>query len=599
MSRLFLFAAALLASAPVFAESVRAPRLHVLANGLRVLTVEDHTSPVVTATWSAHVGDSAEPPDFAGNSHYLEHLLLFRGTEKFPKNAIGEWAGARGGYFNGHTWYDYTTFEIMCTPSDLDAALERHAEMMFHGAFSGEDFETEKKAVFEELRAGLDTPYGYLWRAAPYRMYPGETFYSRSTIGTIETVGAATVERVRRYYERYYVPNNMTLVLVGDFDTRAALDLVEKRFAEYPRAEIPPPLYEPLSMKPGVTVVAEERNVGKAYFLMAMEGPDAASPEHFPYLVLSSHLAIGNTSILQDEIVADRKLLDAVSVSAMPRRYPSGWQAIDGEGDPAKIAGGVEAIWDLVDRLKAQGVTEEEVDLARGRLVSAHRVGLDDQYQVATGLAAADAHGDYRLFSDYESRLEQVTASDVHAVATKYFTPQHFVLMAIFPPGQIPDGFEGAIREAAGRHGGPGTPILSRTLASGATLLYEARPGGAMESFTLVVHSGDRDGETPGLASAVAEMMTRRTKDLDKRALQDRLDRSGLSLRSWTTPDAAFFTLQAPAGSTTDAAAILVDVVTTPAFTEEEWAAVQNELVARLDGRLDQPRAVLSMRSAR
>jgi predicted Zn-dependent peptidase len=217
---------------------------------------------------------------------------------------------------------------------------------------------------------------------------------------------------------------------------------------------------------------------------------------------------------------------------------------------------------------------------------------LDDQYQVATGLAAADAHGDYRLFSDYESRLEQVTASDVHAVATKYFTPQHFVLMAIFPPGQIPDGFEGAIREAAGRHGGPGTPILSRTLASGATLLYEARPGGAMESFTLVVHSGDRDGETPGLASAVAEMMTRRTKDLDKRALQDRLDRSGLSLRSWTTPDAAFFTLQAPAGSTTDAAAILVDVVTTPAFTEEEWAAVQNELVARLDGRLDQPRAV-------
>lgn len=576
------------------AQSVRAPRLHVLENGLRVLTVEDHASPVVTATWSAHVGDSAEPPDFAGNSHYLEHLLLFRGTERYPKNEIGEWVASRGGYFNGHTWYDYTTFEIMSAPQDLDAALERHEQMMFHAAFDGEDFETEKKAVFEELRSGLDSPYGYLWRAAPYRMYPDETYYSRSTIGTIETVQAATVDRVRRYYEEYYVPNNMTLALVGDFDTDAALGLVGERFGRYPRAEVPPPLYEPLSMKAGVTVIAEEREVGKAYFLLAVEGPDASSPEYFPFLLLSAYLSDGQTSLLQDELVSKRKLLDAVSVSSMPRRYASGWQAIDGEGEPAKIADGIAAIWEMLEDVGRRSVSDEDVDLARRRLVAAHRVDLDDQYQVASGLVEADAHGDYRLFSEYESRLGAVTPADVYAVARKTFTPDHFFLMVIFPPGEIPDGFDEAVRAGAAAHFAGGVPVVSRTLDSGVTLLYEARPGGAMESFSVAVMAGDRDGDVPGLASAVAEMMTRETTAHDKRALQDMMDRRGYRLASWTADDAAFFTLQAPSGSTADAAALMSEILVSPAFDDEEWASAQNELVASLESRLDRPVSVAS-----
>jgi zinc protease len=574
------------------AQSVRAPRLHVLENGLRVLTVEDRAAPVVTATWSAHVGDSAEPPDFAGNSHYLEHLLLFRGTEAFPKNEIGEWVASRGGYFNGHTWYDYTTFEIMCAPIDLDAALERHEQMMFHAAFSGEAFETEKKAVFEELRSGLDSPYGYLWRAAPYRMYPEETFYSRSTIGTIETVEAATVERVRDYYESYYVPNNMTLALVGDIDTDEALTLVESRFGDYPRAEIPPALYEPVSLLPGMTVIAEERDIGKAYFLLTMEGPQATSPEYFPYLLLSAYLSDGSTSLLQDELVARRKVLDAVSMSAMPRRYPSGWQGIDGEADPAAVVEALAGIWELLDGVVTQGVPGEELDLARSRLMAAHRVRLDDQFQVATGLVEADAHGDYRLFSDYEEHLARVSAADVHAVARKYLTPDHFVLMAIFPPGRIPDGFEDAVREAAGRHVRSRAGVITRELESGATLLYEARPGSAMESFSVAVRAGDRDGATAGLPGAVAEMMTRRTGSMSKRELQERLDRSGFRLASWTSDDAAFFTLQAPDGSTADAASLLVEVLTAPGFTGEEWEAARNELISGLERRLDQPRAV-------
>ncbi|NNE43629.1 MAG: insulinase family protein, partial [Gemmatimonadetes bacterium] len=577
---------------PVAAQNVQAPRLHVLENGLRILTVEDHSSPIVTTVWSAHVGDSAEPLDFTGNSHYLEHLLLFRGTEQFPKNAIGEWVAGRGGYFNGHTWYDYTTFEITCATDDLPDALDRHEDMMFHAAFSGEDFELEKKAVFEELRAALDQPYGYLWMTSPYLMYPGETFYSRSTIGTIEAVEAATVQRVRNYYKDYYVPSNMTLAVVGDIDTERTVADLRKRFGGYPAGSVPEALYEPLPMKPGITVATEERAVGKAYLLLAVEGPPASSPDYFPYVLLTSCLADGATSLLRDELITQRELFDELSVSAMPRRFPLGWQAIDAEGAPAKVADGIAALWELLGRAAAGEFSTEDVDLARQRLVAAHAVQRDDQYQYASRLAEADAHGDYRIFAERAERLAHVTAADVRAVAAKYFTPDHFFLRVVFPPGETPADFEAQVRTGAAAGSGAGTGVTSRILDSGATLLHEARPGAAIESFTVAVNAGDRDGATPGTAGAVAEMLTRLTSERDKKELQAYLDRNGFRLASWTTGDAAFFSLQLPAGSTADAAALLTEILTRPAFPEEEWAAVQNEFLASLDAQLDQPRSV-------
>ncbi len=571
------------------AQSVRAPRLHVLDNGLRVLTVEDRANPIVTVTWSAHVGDSAEPPDFAGNSHYLEHLLLFRGTEKFPKNEIGEWVASRGGYFNGHTWYDYTTFEIMSSLGDLDASLERHEQMMFHAAFSGEDFETEKKAVFEELRGGLDSPYGYIWRASPYHMYPKDTYYSRSTIGTIETVQAATVDRVRRYYEDYYVPNNMTMAIVGDIDTEEVIAKVSARFGGYERRDVPPNRYEPVGMKAGVTVVAEERDVGKAYMLLAVEGPHAAAPEYFPYALLAGYLSNGKTSLFRDELISKRKLVGNISMDAFPRRFARGWQSLDLECDPKDAATAIGAIWELIARVQTEGISDADLDLARKRMISAYRFTLDDQYQVASSLVESDAHGDYRLFSEYEARLSAVTAADVQAVAMKYFDPAQFFLMAIFPPDEIPENFEADVKSAARNNVPFGGGVVSRTLPSGAVLVHEGRPGSATESFTLTVLAGDRDESTAGTAGAVTRMMTERTKSMTKQELQDLLDRNGFQLSAWSSPDASYFNLAAPAGATEEAAALLLSIVTTPSFAEAEWEPLRVKMISDVEAAMDQP----------
>lgn len=576
----------------VSAQNISEPRLHILDNGMRIVTVENHAAPLVSAVWSAHVGDSAEPPDFTGNSHYLEHLLLFRGTEKYPKNEIGEWAAGRGGYFNGYTWYDFTAFVLMTAIDDLDGILDRHEQMMFHGEFSGEDFETEKKAVFEELRSGLDSPYGYIWRASSYHMYPEETFYSRSTIGTIETVQAATVERVRQYYKSYYVPNNMTLAVVGDFDTDELLQKIERRFGSYAAGDIPDTIYEPVAMKPGVNVVAEERDLGKAYFLAAVDGPQSGSPEWFPYVVLAEYLGGGKTSVLYSKIVTELELLDEIDVAAWPRRYAKGWQGMSGETEPGEAVAAIDAMWQAIEGVRLAGVPQDELDFARQRLLKQHWQALDDINEVAESLAIADANGDYKLFADYEKRLNAVTAADVQAVARKYFTPSDFFLMAVFPPGEVPENFATDVRANADRVSRGRGSVASEKLPSGVTLLYEGKQGAPMESYTTAIKAGSRDGKLAGVAEAVADMLTTETASYTKNELQNLLDDNGFSLSSWTTRDASFVRLDAPAGNSSVAMAILTDVLLNPAFSEEEWANTRSEMRAALESSKDEPQSV-------
>jgi zinc protease len=576
------------------AQNVSEPRLHVLENGMRIITVEDHSVPLLSAVWSAHVGDSAEPSDFAGNSHYLEHLLLFRGTEKYPKNQIGEWAAGRGGYFNGHTWYDYTTFELMAGSSDLDGVLDRHEQMMFHGNFSGEDFETEKSAVFEELRSGQDTPYGYLWDTASYHMYPQETFYSRSTIGSIETVQAATVERVREYYEGYYVPNNMTLVVVGDFDTDDLLSKVEQRFSPYAAGAVSELPYEAVAMKPGINIVTEERELGKAYFLAAFEGPRATTPEWFPYAVLTEYLSGGKTSVLFSELVTEQKLIDDVYMSAWPRRFAKGWQGISGETEPSNVVPAVDALWQSLNGVRQNGIADDLLQFAKQRLLKTHWQQLDDIYEVADSLAVSDAHGDYRLFADFESRLAAVTAADVQAVARKYLTPDNFFLMVLFPPGEIPENFDTEILANADRLGVGGGAITRSELSSGITLLHESKPGAPMESYTAAIRAGGRHGDAAGLAEAVADMMVRETGSYTKNELQNYLDQNGFTLQASTSSDASYITVQAPSGSADKAMALLTEVLTNPKFSDAEWSDTQAEMLASLESALDEPRSVVN-----
>src|SRR3989475_6009959 len=204
----------------------------VLDIGLVVLAKEFHTSPIVTAMIWYRVGSRNEELGQTGKSHFLEHML-FKGTERFKKGQIDLITLKNGGGNNAFTSHDFTAFYFNFASDRWDVALEIESDRIINCAFDPEEFKAEKKVVIEELKTGLDSPWGLLLQeleASAYKVHP----YRNPIVGWLQDVERATVEQQQAYYRKYYQPNNAILVIAGDFDTDRVLANVVRAFSPIP-----------------------------------------------------------------------------------------------------------------------------------------------------------------------------------------------------------------------------------------------------------------------------------------------------------------------------------------------------------------------------
>src|SRR6266513_848296 len=196
----------------------------VLPNGLTVLTKELHDKAVVATMVWYRVGSRNEELGQTGKSHFLEHML-FKGTERFKKGQIDLITLKNGGGNNAFTSHDFTAYYFNFASDRWDVALEIESDRIINCAFDPEEFEAEKKVVIEELKTGLDSPWGLLLQeeeAIAYKVHP----YHNPIVGWLQDVERATVEQQQAYYRKYYQPNNAVLVIAGDLQTEPVLNNV-------------------------------------------------------------------------------------------------------------------------------------------------------------------------------------------------------------------------------------------------------------------------------------------------------------------------------------------------------------------------------------
>src|SRR5262245_49560551 len=271
-------------------------RRTVLTNGLVVLTKEVHTSPIVTSMIWYRVGSRNEEVGHTGKSHFLEHML-FKGTDRFKKGEIDRLTLKNGGANNAFTSHDFTAYYFNFASDRWQIALEIEADRMVNCTFVPEEFEAEKKVVIEELKTGLDSPWGLLLQeqeASAYKIHP----YRNPIVGWLQDVERATVEQQQAYYRRYYHPNNATLVIAGDFDSQDVLKKVEHTFGSIPAG--PPPgamlLEEPPQRGERRLVVRWRSKVPR--LAIAYHAPEIAHSDSYALQVLAVLLAEGKASRL-------------------------------------------------------------------------------------------------------------------------------------------------------------------------------------------------------------------------------------------------------------------------------------------------------------
>ena len=367
-----------------------------LDNGLHVILSEDHSVPFVQVNLWYRVGAKDEVEGRSGFAHLFEHLM-FQGSEHMDGEYFGplQRIGAR---INGTTNMDRTNYFEGVPSEQLPLALWLGADRMgfLLPALTQEKLDNQKLVVRNERRQSYENrPYGMTWWWLFENLYPEGHPYHIPTIGKHEDIDAANLEDVKDFFKQWYVPNNASLSIAGDFDPAEAKALVEKYFGDIPRGPQPEPI---LSVEPvvlsGENVIRKTDDVPHNKVWLAWHSPALYAPGDAELDTLSSILTSGKDSRLYRALVEEQQIAQTVSAYQVSMLLGSFYvieaTAVEGQ-DPDAL---VNAIDELVAKVKTEGVTEEEVALAktnweasfyrRMRTISSKANQLN-QYHVQTG----------------------------------------------------------------------------------------------------------------------------------------------------------------------------------------------------------------------
>mgnify|MGYP002777043046 CR=1 FL=1 len=550
-------------------------RKTVLENGLTVLTKEVHTAPVVSVQVWYKVGSRNEAPGVNGIAHQLEHML-FKGTTNRPIQ-FGRLFSALGSDSNAFTSFDQTAYFGTVERNKMKALLELEADRMQNALINDEQLASEKRVVISELQGYENSPTYRLDRAVRRAAFPNSP-YGLPVGGTKADVEKFTAEKVRDYYNRFYSPDNATLIVVGDFDTAPTLKAVKEVFGKVP------------DRVKGTGVGSRESGVGKqggqggqgrissssaasarsnsepillkepgaaATLQVVYTLPDANHPDVPALDAMDYILTEGRSSRLYQNLVESG--LASAAGGGTANMMAGGWYELSATAAPGQQLDKIATVQEqAIADLRTKGVTPEELNRAKAQLRATVILSNRDISSQATQLGYSQTTaGDYRYIDRYLAALDKVTVDDVKRVANTYLTTDNRTVGKFEPTqiaGQPSDTGVGTGQTAESFNLGPpvnpaevakylppvnvaATPQARRlpeefTLGNGLQVLLLPDSSTPTVTISGYIQAGTEfdPNNSGGLASMTAENLMNGTKSKDALQLAKMLEDRGASL---------------------------------------------------------------------
>jgi zinc protease len=441
-ARVLAAAAILLAGSAVApSAAVRPPKLQYeqlsLTNGLTVVLSEDHSTPIVHLQLWYHVGSKNEKKGRTGFAHLFEHMM-FKGSKNVAPEEHTSVISSVGGQSNAYTTDDETVFWETMPAQYLPLALWLEADRMASLRIDKDTFVNEREVVKEERRMRVDNqPYGRLNEiiyANAFTVHP----YKHPTIGSMEDLEAASIQDVRDFFETYYVPENATVVLVGDFDAAQAKLLVGQYLGRVPKARQPVPRdipKEPPQIKERRVTV--EAPWPLPAVVVAHHITYDGNPDSYPLHIASKVLSDGQSSRIYQKLVYEKQLAVAAFGGANLIEDPNLFYAVAIVQPGHTTEEAADALIAELDRLKAEPVSEHELQRTKNQFARDYILGRESDQQKATQLAhAVVIHRDITTADGEFEIFQNITAADVQRVARAYFTPENRLVLTVMPSGR-------------------------------------------------------------------------------------------------------------------------------------------------------------------
>lgn len=623
------------AAAPAAAADGTLPRIAfektVLPNGLEVILVEDHRLPLVAVNIWYHVGPANEAPGLTGFAHLFEHMM-FAATRHVPRgeaDRLLEGAGATDS--NGSTDYDRTNYFDTVPANQLELALWVHADRMGYllDVLDQAALSNQQDVVRNERRQSVENrPYGIVEEALNHALFPKTHPYYASVIGSHADIQNAKLKDVRDFFQRYYGPNNASIVIAGDIDKATTRALVAKYFGSFRRSA---PVARPTVTTPPITrerriTVADRVELPRVY--MAWLTPPAYQPGDAELAVAGQILAGGKAGRLYKSLVYERQIAQDVAASQNSYALASTFM-IDATARPGTDPAALERAIDAeLKTLRDAGPSDAEVERARNTIETAMLTSIEklggaglanqlNQYNQYTG--------DPGYLSRDLARLRRVSAADVRRVAQAFLAPNARVVVAGVPgtpqlgpdvPTPKPAAKSVKAKTAAGinkdeawrrtppKAGPPPAFTLpggeSFTLPNGLTVIHHYNPALPLVAAELVVRSGSNANpdDQPGLAGFTAQMLQEGTATRSAPRIADEIAQLGAFLGSASTADASTVSLLSLRSTFDQALDVLADVVQHPAFPIAEVERQRAARLGELTRQRDEPAAVAAVAAA-
>jgi predicted Zn-dependent peptidase len=405
-----------------------------LKNGLKVILHEDHSTPIVAVTVLYHVGSKNEDPKRTGFAHFFEHLL-FEGSENIGRGEYMKIVQNNGGILNANTSFDRTFYFEILPSNQLELGLWLESERMLHAKIDETGVETQRSVVKEEYRQRYEnTPYGSflpeMFKRA-FEVHP----YNWVPIGSLEHLNAAQIDEFRDFYKTYYVPNNATLSIAGDFDKKPLKKWINTYFSTIPRGTKPmsrPTVVEPIK-KAEVRDVIED-NVQLPAVMMGYHTPAQGTDDAYAVDMLAQILSQGKSSRMQKSIVDEQQKAMFVGAFPFPTENP-GLALMFGLTNMGVSIEDLETAIDKeVEKLQNELISEKEFQKLKNQIEN----DMISQNSKIEGIAESLAnyavyYGDANLINTEIDRYMKVSREDIQNVAKKYFRKDNRVTLHYVP----------------------------------------------------------------------------------------------------------------------------------------------------------------------
>ncbi len=604
-----------------------------LDNGLRVLLKPNLAVPLFSWQVWYKVGSRNEPINLTGIAHYLEHIM-FKGTQTFAKGEIAQVIHLKGGVFNAFTSDDYTAYFENFAPDQLELAIKIESDRMQNSRLDPDEVDLERSVIVSELEGNRNDPNNILYETLRATAFQVHT-YRNPVIGWRDDLDNINATNIREFYENYYYPDNATAILVGNFDKRLALDLIQKYFGKYKpkkniRAQAPK---EPEQNGAKQVVI----NNGGAVKLLgiAFHVPEFGHPDMPALNVLGDVVFGGLTSRLYPKLV-DTGLVSGISGVAEPSRDPGIFRVIANINDDADIKKVERIIYEELEAIK-KGITDDELKLAKAREEASFIYQQDGVYDEGLQIGYFESiTGDWTKYATWVSEINAVTNDDVIRVAKKYFIESNKTVVYLLPeepkdtlletkvekssePGLVntspskeanygsatvdpinPNKLKQLLKVSSPKYskGAKYSKLdldfkqLNSTLPGVDILLREDHAIPVIYMNAYVYGGSVNNGDNLGLAYFTSKMLSRGTLSKDKYEIAKLLDLYGADISFESGVETGRIHVSTLTKYLTEVQAILKEMITEPRFDAAELDRLKVQTIAQIKQEDDFPRKI-------